>query len=105
MFFTRAILVSTLLATLLIGCNKVDTPPTPTLGGATGSVAAPASTLPPSDAKLPAAQAGTTPDSGNASGPSQATSRQLSNEQESTAMPLPGQANNHSTANPTGDKK
>ena len=105
MFFTRAILVSTLLATLLIGCNKIDTPPPPTPGGAPGSVAAPASTLPPSDAKLPAAQAGTSRDSGNASGPSQATARQLSNEQESSAMPLPGQANNHSTANPTGEKK
>lgn len=105
MFFTRAILVSTLLATLLIGCNKIDTPPTPTLGGATGSVAAPASALPPSDAKLPAAQSGTSPNSGDASGPSQATSRQLSNEQESSAMPLPGQVNNHSSANPTGEKK
>ena len=104
MFFTRTILASLFLATLLIGCKKAEAPPTPKLDGATGSVALPASTLPASDGKLPNQPTGTS-DSGNAYGSTQADSKELTKEQESAAMPLSGQANNHSTTNPVEQKK
>ncbi len=94
MSFTRSILVSAFLATLLIGCKKADTPPTPT----TGSVAAPETALPSSDAKLPTTS-GTT-SSGNADTPAQASPKELTKQQEATEMPLSGQANNHSTTDP-----
>ena len=99
--FTRSILVSAFLATLLIGCKKAETPPAPTMGG---SVAAPESALPPSDSKLPATPPSTS-SSGNASGPAQTDSKELSKQQESTDMPLSGQANNHSTTDPVEKKK
>lgn len=99
--FTRSILVSAFLAILLIGCKKAETPPAPTMGG---SVAAPTSTLPSSDSKLPATPYGTS-SSGNAGGPAQTDSRELTKQQESTDMPLSGQANNHSTTDPVEKKK
>ncbi|MDO9419260.1 MAG: hypothetical protein Q7T66_01220 [Herminiimonas sp.] len=101
MLFTRSILVSAFLATLLIGCKKAETPPAPTMGG---SVASPESALPPSDSALPAAPASTS-DSGNANGPAQTNPKELTKQQESTDMPLSGQANNHSTTDPIEKKK
>lgn len=106
MFFTRTILASLFLATLLIGCKKAEAPPTPKLDGATGSVAAPSSSLPTSDGKLPSdMSASGASSSGNASGSTQADPKELTKEQESTAMPLSGQTNNHSTATPLNEKK
>lgn len=97
--FTRSILVSAFLAILLIGCKKADAPPAPTMG----SVAAPETTLPPSDGKLPN-NSGTS-SSGNAGGPAQTDPKELTKQQESTDMPLSGQANNHSTTDPIDKKK
>ncbi len=97
--FTRSILVSAFLAILLIGCKKADAPPAPTMG----SVATPESLLPKSDGKLPSATG--TSSSGNASGPAQTDAKELTKQQESTAMPLSGQANNHSTTDPVEKKK
>jgi hypothetical protein len=103
----------TLAGCLLLGmlatlpaCGRKETASTPTAvsqpGAATveskgASVAAPASELPKQDAAIApqsATVATTTPDSAS---PSQATSKTLDKQQESTAMPMPGQANNHST--------
>lgn len=98
--FTRSILVSAFLATLLIGCKKAEAPPTPT----TSSVAVPETALPPSDATLPATPSATS-SSGNASGPAQTDAKELTKQQESTDMPLSGQANNHSTTDPVEKKK
>lgn len=108
--FTRSILVSAFLATLLIGCKKAETPPAPTMSDSAAapsmgdSVAAPPSALPPSDASLPATPA-VTSSSGNASGPAQTDAKELTKQQESTDMPLSGQANNHSTTDPVAPKK
>jgi hypothetical protein len=104
MFFTRSVFVSVVLATLLFGCKKTDVPPKPTLGSS-GSVAIPAASLPKSDAAIPAATPSTATNNGDANGPSQANPKELSKQQESSDMPLSGQANNHSTANPVGEKK
>jgi hypothetical protein len=61
------------------------------------SVALPPSALPQQDAAMapqsPSAAA-TIPDSAS---PSQANPQRLDKQQESTAMPMPGQVNNHST--------
>lgn len=105
MFFTRTILASLFVATALIGCKKAEAPPTPKLEGTTGSVALPATSLPPSDGKLPNQPASGTSDSGNAYGTSQATPTELTKEQESASMPLSGQANNHSTTDTAAQKK
>jgi hypothetical protein len=111
--FTRSLVVSALLAIVFTGCKKADAPPAPTTGDsvtapaastAGGSVAAPASSLPPSDATLPAAPA-VTSSSGNAAGPAQTDPKELTKQQESTDMPLSGQANNHSTTNPVEKNK
>jgi len=101
--FTRSILVSAFLATLLIGCKKAETPtaPTPTVSD---SVAAPVSSLPMSDGKLSPAPSSVTSSSGNSSGPTQASSKELTKFEESTQMPLPGQVNNHSTVDPLEKK-
>lgn len=102
MSFTRSVFVSAFLVTLLLGCKKAEAPPTPALDSAP-SVAAPSSALPPSDAyTMPGAPSTS---SGDASGPTQATPSELSKEQQSSSMPLPGQSNNHSTANPIEEKK
>lgn len=99
--FTRSILVSAFLAILLIGCKKAETPPAPTMED---SVAAPASSLPPSDGNLSPAPPSTTSSSGDASGPTQVNPKELSKHEESTQMPMPGQANNHSTIEPVEKK-
>ncbi|MGV8897856.1 MAG: hypothetical protein ACOH2B_01250 [Burkholderiaceae bacterium] len=105
MSFARSVLISAFLATLLIGCKKAETPPAPTLGETSGSVAAPENTVPPPDAHMPAAGSGAMTGSGDASGPTQADPAELSKEQESTEMPMPGQANTHSTPDTTDEKK
>lgn len=104
MSLSRSILVSAVLALVLVGCKKADTPPAPKLDSS-GSVAAPVSAMPPSEASTPAAGPGATTGSGDASGSTQATPKELSKEQESSSMPLSGQANNHSTAPSVSDKK
>ncbi|HEX8885540.1 MAG TPA: hypothetical protein VF797_13705 [Noviherbaspirillum sp.] len=102
-----ACLMATAMA--LAGCNRNDAPkPTAAAtavsqpGAATveskgSSVALPPSSLPQQDAAMapqaPSAAA-TVPDSAS---PSQANPQTLSKQQESTAMPMPGQVNNHST--------
>ncbi|SMP46063.1 hypothetical protein SAMN06295970_101608 [Noviherbaspirillum suwonense] len=94
-----------ILATLP-ACGRKDAVATPTAvsqpGAATVeskgvSVAAPPSEMPKQDAAIPPQSptvAATVPDSAS---PSQANPKTLDKEQESTAMPMPGQVNNHST--------
>jgi hypothetical protein len=94
-----------MLATLP-ACGRKEAASTPTAvsqpGAATveskgTSVALPASELPKQDAEIApqsATAATTTPDSAS---PSQASPKTLDKQQESTAMPMPGQVNNHST--------
>lgn len=102
MFSARYMLVPAFLVLILSACKKADAPPTPEVGS---SVAAPVSAVPPSDATMPPPAAVTT-NSGNASeSPTQADSKALTKEQESSAMPLSGQANNHSTTSPVDQKK
>jgi hypothetical protein len=102
-------LTACLVAMALTGCNRNDVPkpttaatavsqPGPATVESTGkSVALPPSSLPQQDAAMapqaPSAAA-TVPDSAS---PSQANPQTLSKQQESTAMPMPGQVNNHST--------
>ncbi|GAA4033440.1 hypothetical protein [Actimicrobium antarcticum] len=84
-----------LLASVLAGCNKKELPVTPE---PSTSVATPAAQLPVQPAAMaPQNSMPATSDSGNANGPSQASPSTLTNAQESSAMPLPGQANDHST--------
>lgn len=103
-----ACLLSGAIATLP-ACGRNDAPPAPTAvsqpGAATveskgESVAVPPSELPKQDAAMPPQSptvAATVPDSAS---PSQASPKTLDSQQESTAMPMPGQANNHSTPEP-----
>lgn len=102
-------LTACLMAMALAGCNRSDVPKPTTAstavtqpGAATveskgSSVALPPSALPQQDAAMapqsPSAAA-TIPDSAS---PSQANPQTLNKQQESTAMPMPGQVNNHST--------
>jgi hypothetical protein len=102
--YTRSILVSAFVAMLLIGCKKAETPPTPKMDSS-GSVAAPVTSMPSSEASTPPAAPGAGTGSGDASGTTQASPKELSKEQESASMPLSGQANNHSTATPADGKK
>jgi hypothetical protein len=106
-------LASVALSLLLIGCQKAAEPPKPVTSNAPSananeSVAAPPNAVPPSDASMkPApsvASAGPT-NSGDANGPTQATPKELDKAQESGAMPLTGQVNNHSAPVTTGEKK
>ena len=90
----------------LPACGRKDAASTPTAvsqpGAATveskgASIALPPSALPKQDAAIPPQSptvAATVPDSAS---PSQASPKTLDKQQESTAMPMPGQANNHST--------
>lgn len=104
MSFANAVFVSAFAATLLLGCKKAEAPPAPKLDSSS-SVAAPNASMPPSDATItPSPPSGTHPN-GDANGPTQATPKELSKDQESSAMPLSGQVNNHSTANTTSEKK
>ena len=98
-------LMLTTLATLP-GCGRKDAAATPTAvsqpGAATveskgASIAVPPSELPKQDAAMAPQSptvAATVPDSAS---PSQASPKSLDKQQESTAMPMPGQDNNHST--------
>ena len=77
--------------------TAVSQPGAATVESKGASIAVPASELPKQDATIAPQSptvATTIPDSAS---PSQATSKALDKEQESTAMPMPGQANNHST--------
>jgi hypothetical protein len=66
----------------------------------------PNNNLPPSDATMPTQNPSQTAHAnGDANAPAQNNPKELGKSEESTAMPLSGQANNHSTANPTDDKK
>ena len=98
------LMLSTLAA--LGACGREDAVPTPaavsqpsaaTVESKGASVAVPPSELPKQDAAMapqtPTAAA-TVPDSAS---PSQANPKTLDQQQESTAMPMPGQVNNHST--------
>lgn len=112
MSVTRSVFASAVssvfVLALLAGCKKAETPPTPSLGdtpSTSGSVAAPPSSMPPSETKTVPAPAGSTTDSGDAAGPTQAHPQDLTKEQESSGMPNSGQANNHSTTNPVGEQK
>jgi uncharacterized membrane protein len=98
--WSHTILVGALLAATLSGCKKADAPPAPKTSS---SVALPDSSRPVSDANVSPTPA-TTSDNGNANLPAQNNPSALSKEQESTGMPLSGQVNNHSTANPNNDK-
>lgn len=102
MLLARTMLVPAVLVLVLSACKKAEAPPKPEVGS---SVAAPVSALPPSDATMPAPAASTTHSGDASGGPTQAQSKELSKEQESSAMPLPGQANNHSTTDPIEQKK
>lgn len=115
------VLAGCLWLTILAGCNRNDAPkpsvaPTAvtqpgaaTIESKAESVALPPSALPQQDAAM-APQSPTTattiPDSAS---PSQANPKTLDMQQESTAMPMPGKVNNHSTpesiAKPGGQPK
>jgi hypothetical protein len=96
-------------AFVLAACHKQEVPRLPSGADAVvitkhDSVAAPANALPAPDAAMPpqAPVPATAPAKTDAaSGSSQASAEQLTKEQESSAMPMAGQANNHSTPAPT----
>jgi hypothetical protein len=93
-----------LIALSLSGCKKADAPPAPKTSS--NSVAAPSSSMPPSDASItPATPTPAASANGDANGPAQSNPKSLSKEEESSAMPQSGQVNNHSTANPTSPNK
>ena len=108
---THALAACLMLSTLatLSACGRKDATATPTAvsqpGAATveskgKSVAAAPTELPKQDAAMAPQSptvAVTVPDSAS---PSQANPKTLDKQQESTAMPMPGQANNHSTPEP-----
>lgn len=106
--YTHPVFVCAFLAIVLTGCKKAEAP-APALSGSTnsGSVAAPANTMPAPDAQIPAAPPvdPAASSGGNASGTTQANSQELTPKEESSSMPLSGQANNHSTPETTGKKK
>lgn len=102
---TRSLFICACLATALAGCKKAEAPPSPALdssGSTSSSVAAPSSAMPASEATTAPT---TTPDSSDAANTPQSTPAELSKQQESSAMPMPGQVNNHSTATPNEEKK
>ena len=101
-------LAACLMLASVAACSRNDAP-APTAvsqpGAATveskgASVALPPAALPQQDAAIPPQSptvAATVPDSAS---PSQASPKTLDAQQESTAMPMPGQVNNHSTPEP-----
>ncbi len=103
----RTAMTGALFAMLIAGCQKASEPPKPTASietspSADKSVAMPSNVLPPSDSAIaPAAPNATTADAGKAS---QANPKELDKQQESAAMPMPGQVNNHSTPAPLEKK-
>lgn len=109
MSMLHSTIVGVVLGLLVIGCDKAKEPPKPTASGnastpADKSVAASSGALPPSDASIKSAPAAGTAANADPTVTSQASPKELSKQQESTAMPLPGQVNNHSTPAPL-DKK
>ena len=104
---TACLLLGTI--TTLPACGRNDATPAPAAvsqpGAATveskgESIAVPPSELPKQDAAMTPQSptvAATVPDSAS---PSQASPKTLDSQQESTAMPMPGQVNNHSTPEP-----
>jgi uncharacterized membrane protein len=103
MAFHHTAVACALIALALTGCKKADAPPAPQTSE---SVAVPAGSVPASDANMaPAAAPPATGDSGSANAPAQTNPRTLSEEEESTSMPQPGQVNNHSTVDPNATNK
>lgn len=103
MSYIRPLLTCIFFAIALPGCKKAEAPAP---SEPSSSVAAPASTMPTPDAQMPAAPPDAAASSGgNANGPTQASPKELSKKEESSAMPLSGQTNNHSTPETTGEKK
>jgi hypothetical protein len=104
----RSAVTIALLTMLIAGCQKASDPPKPVAAGETAkssdkSVAMPSGALPLSDSAIkPAAPDGTTEDEAKTS---QASPKNLDKQQESTAMPMPGQANDHSTPEPLEKKQ
>jgi hypothetical protein len=89
------------LAMLATGCNKASEPPKPT----NSSVALPEKAMPQSDADIKTAPMDPAAPILNSAKPSQANPVELSKRQESAAMPMPGQANDHSTPDPLNNTK
>jgi hypothetical protein len=98
---SRSILVGAAVAMLLVGCQKKDEPAVTSSGQPSPTVtsnAAPIPPMPTRDSSLPEA-------AGKAAGTQDTTALQhkaapqekMTKEEESKAMPLPGQANDHST--------
>lgn len=108
MKMTHALAACLMLASIA-ACGRKDAPAptavtqpgaTATVEGKGASVALPPAALPQQDAALPPKSptvAATIPDSAS---PSQANPKTLDAQQEATAMPMPGQVNNHSTPEP-----
>ena len=92
---TRVALVLTAAVSLLAACDKLGEPPAPRAGGGLPAVpmATPDPSVPPVPSVLTAPTTATAKDA--ASGRSSAGT--LTPAQESTAMPMPGQVNNHSS--------
>lgn len=111
MNINRITLVSCMIGTLyLAGCEKASEPPKPTSSTSeaatpTQSVAAPPSAVPPSDAAIRPTGPQGAPTSANAGTPTQANPTELTKREEQTAMPQPGQANDHSVPDTTSQKK
>lgn len=112
---TNPVLLGAAALVLLAACNKAPEPKTstadPTPGSTPavsappgGSVALPASRVPPSDAAIPpSAPSGA--GSGDANSPTQANPSALQKPQEQSGMPNSGQVNNHSVPETTGTAK
>jgi hypothetical protein len=105
-----AFAVCAIFSLLLTACQKAGEPPKPVTSdsgaasapAAGGSVAAPPATVPPSDAAMKPEGAAAPSTSGDHNAATQATPKDLSKPEEKTAMPMPGQANDHSnTAKPS----
>lgn len=106
-----AFAVCSVFSLLLAACQKSGEPPKPVTSDSgttsapaagSGSVAAPSAALPPADAAMKPEGAAAPSTSGDHNGTTQATPKDLSKPEEKTAMPMPGQANDHSnTAKPS----
>jgi hypothetical protein len=84
------------LALLATGCNKASEPPQPT----DSPIDLPQAAMPQSDAAIKATPLDQAAATSNSTNQSQANPAELSKSQESNAMPMPGQANDHSLPNP-----
>lgn len=91
---TRAALALAWALCLLAACDKLAEPPAPRAGG--GMPAVPLSTPDPSVPPVPSVLTAPTTATANDAASGRATGT-LTPAQESTAMPMPGQANNHSS--------